>query len=146
MSRRTLPGRVYEVTADNVNGSGVVELVAPDSDLIVVPKSALISAHSGGNFESSLSMASGAAPFLHSHIPSNSSQEYTWPEGYELPKGSGVYITPLANDGAISFYYCLIDESAGVIKSAARTTTYNASLTTPKATRKPNIFGGQAEG
>jgi hypothetical protein len=145
MPRRDGTQQVYHVTIDNIApGSGVMTLVAPDSDVIIQPKSAVISSHLGGNLEYEL--RDGADTFLHGHVPSNESQQIAWPDGLELTKGSGVFAEALANDGSITLYYCIINEGAGITKAAARNATYVASLASPKAIRTPNRFGDQVEG
>jgi len=145
MSRRVLAPQVLSVTLDNViTGSGVQTLVAPDTDVILQPKSAVISSHAGGAFE--YNILSGSGVILHGHVPSNGSIEVSWPDGFEQPKGSGLFIEPLSNDGSISLYYCVITEAGGITKEAARAATYVASLASPKAIRTPNRFGTQTEG
>lgn len=125
-------------------GSGLYELVAPQSGIVLMPKSAVISSHAGGPFEYQLLDGSGV--FLHGHVSSNSQEEITWPEGFELANGSGIYIESLANDGTITLYYSFCDMTPGITKEAARAATYQASLLSPKAIRTPNRFGEQVEG
>lgn len=136
MSRRIGTEQIFYVTLDDiVTASGIQQLVAPDADVILQPKSVVISSHSGGAFEYQL--LEGSNPFLHGHIPSNDSKQITFPDGLELAKGSGIFIEPLAQSGSISLYYCAHDESPGITKTASRAASYNASLGSPKATRAP---------
>jgi hypothetical protein len=146
MSRRTLAPQVLSVTLNNVvSGSGIQTLVAPAADVILQPKSAVISSHSGGAFE--YNVLSGSTVILHGHVPSNGSMDVSWPDGFEQIKGSGLFIEPLTNDGSISLYYCAISEAGGITKEAARAATYSAyKNAATKATRTPNRFGAQTEG
>lgn len=137
---------VLDVTLNSLVSSGIYELVAPETDVSLFPRSAFISSHGGGPFEFDLTIGSGGTPFLHGHVASNESEEITWPKGFELPKGSGIYLSALTNDGSIALYYNACDDSAGISKEQARSATYVASVAGPKAIRTPNIFGGQSQG
>ena len=140
MSRRTSSEKIFHVIIDHaVAASGIQLLVAADADVILSPRSAVISSHAGGNFEYNL--LEGGDMFLHGHIPSNDQKQVVWPEGFELAKGSGISINPITNDGSISLYYCVHDESAGVAKVDSRATTYAATLSGPKAIRTPGARG-----
>jgi hypothetical protein len=143
MSRRFETGRIFHVVADNITtGSGVVQLVAPSTNIIIIPKVAHISSHGGGAFEYQVlagSGVSGQAIFLHGHVPSNSSDHMTWPNGFELAKGDGAYIEPLANDGTINLYYSIHDESPGTTKIQSRSNSFT-NITT---TRTPSNVIGQ---
>jgi len=119
MARRFGTESVCYGLADNIAaGSGVVSLVAPITDTVLAPKSVVLSAHGGGNVE--FQLTTNGDVFLHTHIPSNDSHQYTFPDGFELPKGSGIEIEALTNDGSATIYYCKYDESAGITKVASR--------------------------
>ena len=137
MARRAGTEKTYDVTIISfAPASGVMELVAPDSDKILSPKTAQISSHLGGNLE--YNILAGNDIILHGHVSGNDASTFTWPESYEIAQGSGLYVESLVSDGAITLYYTCYDESAGITKVAART----ASLNPPLAIRTPNALNG----
>lgn len=140
MSRRTGTEKTFDVTLLSViAGSGAMVLVAPDADTILSAKIAQVSAEGSGNFE--YNILAGNDIILHGHVPEYSSITFDWPDSYEAPKGSGLYIEALENDGSITLYYTPYDESAGITKLASRT----ASLNPPLATRTPNNVKGRVK-
>ena len=140
MTRRTGTEKTLDVTIISfAPASGVMTLVAPDSDKILSPKTAQISSHGGGDLE--YNILSGSDIILHGHVGSNTSDVFEWPSDYEIAQGSGLYIESLAQDGSVTLYYTCYDESAGITKIASRA----ASLNPPLAIRTPNFVKGRSK-
>jgi hypothetical protein len=141
MARRNGTEATCYALVDSVApGSGVLPVVAPATDIVLSPKSVVLSSHGGGNVEFELSV--NGTVFLHTHVPSNNSKQILFPEGLEFPKGSGISVESLAADGSVTLYYCKYDESPGVTKVASRAASFN-NVT---ATRAPTRAGEQSEG
>lgn len=139
MARRSGSEKINYVIIPSIGaGSGLVEVVAATEGYIVAPKSVVISSHGSGNVEGELT--TNGDVFLYAHIPSNDSHQYDFPDGLELPIGSGVEVEFTGSDGSVNFYYVLYDESARVTKAAARLAT-----TVPSVTRTPTRFGTQTQ-
>lgn len=141
MSRRFGTERCFTAINNLIAaGSGTVVLVAPESNIALSPKYAVIGAHGGGPFE--VDITSNGVSFLHIHIPSNDSIPVDWPNGFELAIGSGIEVIPSTNDGSVTLYYSKYDESPGITKVAARAASYVNTDGEPKATRLPSDGGG----
>lgn len=136
MSRRFGTEKTLHTTVDPVSGGAVALVINGQTDIILQPKSAVISSHAGGPLE--FNLLDGSGVFLHGHVPSNTSITFPFPEGLELTKSSGISIQSVANDGSITLYYCMIDESPGITKVASRAASYQASLGA-KAVRRPSV-------
>jgi len=68
-------------------------------------------------------------------------------EQLELSAGSGLYgCLDVAGSVDVTAYYVLHDNRTPITKVQARTNTYNAALTGPKAIRRPTRGGVQQEG
>lgn len=128
--------------ADIPGGSGQV-LIAGDTDLILQPELFVLAGNSAGNVEVLLYHSDNPSPddiFMHVHIGANNTRDISFPNGWELPKGSGVYIQSVLNDASAMLFYHKYDEGTGVTKVESRTASLN-----PQVTRTPNQFGDDAK-
>lgn len=146
MSRRDGTERVLIVNTVIPGGSGNIEVLPPDADVIYSPRQLFVSsvATSGTTYWSLFDGANLVAPGAILHP--ESTQENEFADGLELTKGSGVYFASTNEDLLITLYYVAYDEPTPITKEAARAATYTAHLTLPKAIRTPNRRGEQSEG
>lgn len=142
MSRRSTSEKIDWVVIDSVGaGSGLVAVIAPDSNTALAPKSVVVSSHGGGAIEYEFS--TNGEVFLHGHVPADDSAEISFPDGLEMPLGSGIEFEVTGSDGSVTLYYVPYDSTPPITKEAARLATYIPSNAT--ATRTPNLFGDQAQ-
>ena len=115
------------------------------SGLLYSPRKLVLSTP-GGTATVDLAHASGATPFLTVQVPATDTVCVPLPDGLDCPKSSGIDVSVAGGSVSVTLYYVAHDLTPGVTKSASRTAAFEASLTTPKATRSPGsrLLGDQS--
>ena len=139
MSRRFESEKIQHIVLDNIAGPTGIILISPDNDIIIAPKLAVVGANGGGPSEFNLATNGGA--FLHACVSVNDTIDINFPDGLELPQGSGVELNNLSSGISLSFYYVTHDESAGITKIQSRANSFS-NVT---QTRTPNNVVGQSK-
>lgn len=137
MSRRASVERIFKLVNPSVSAPGT-ELLPPQSGCLYAPKSTIVCAQSG---DVEIDLMSNGDSFLHLLVPASTCEPIEFPDGLELPIGSGVEIGVTANTASITLFYTKYDENPGITKVASRAASYNNVQTT----RTPNSFGNDAK-
>ncbi len=137
MSRRLGTEKIQYIVVPNVAGATGIVLISPDSDIIIAPKLTAVGANSGGPSE--FNLATNGGIFFQGCVSNNDTIDIIFPDGLELPQGSGIELNTLTSGVSISLYYVTHDESAGITKIQSRANSFNNVTTT----RAPNNVVGQ---
>ena len=137
MSRRFGTENIFTFY-DAAVSAGTETLLAPTPGVIYSPRQIVLAA-SGLTATAILSCGS---VFLNAQVPAGDTTSIELPEGLNCPIGSGIDITVVGGDVAVSLYYVPYDKNPGITKVASRaasnTLQNQLDASGQKAIRTPN--------